>query len=722
MALDPRTPDLSELLAESSWLQRLSRSLVRSDADADDLAQETWLAAVRGGEGVASARGWLARVARRGASRQRRSAERRALHEELATPEVGPLPTPEEAAERLELARALAGALQEVPEPYRRTLYLHYYQGVAPAAIAQAEGAPAGTVRWRLAHGRSLLRGALQRSDGRTWNDWAVALMPLTGWSGVAPVTGAAATLTTILAMKTTLLGALAGALAAGGSWIAADHSAAAGPDRVTDTLGRVVRDATPDADLARPMTAPVTGVTSRTASVTSGVDPDFGVIGHGRITDEAGEPLKRARVQLVASPLESTYAYSDEGGGWSAMELAPGEYEMTVSSPGSLTLRERVTVPEGSAWRRDVTLARAMTLPVRFETANGEAVRPELGAHENFLGVAATTAPPPATMDVGGRIMIRSECGRFNSRSERSTPADLDARYHGELLLTAAPPLHVSLVYRNTVLETRVLSGGEEELVFEIPPLAELGGSVRVRVVDRETGAPITEGVGLGHPSGGVIVRSRIDGDAVVFENVPPGEMEVDRRYGEFEALQHGVEVLPGQEVDLGTIAIGRAEAFRVRTVDEEGNPVDAVPQAVRPDLAAGPLDLDLRIGGSRGPDGTMEVSWLAPGRTLVRAGGRDGLARVGVEVDTRETKDVELVVPKGVRVALDGVELGAEDALLVLDARGVQLTESRSLPFVPLLAPGAHFAVLLRDSREVWRKPFDVGNEERLVSLGGR
>ncbi|MEM9380990.1 MAG: sigma-70 family RNA polymerase sigma factor [Planctomycetota bacterium] len=722
MEADAPNPDLSELLAESSWLGRLSRSLVGNDADADDLAQETWLAALRGGEGAASARGWLARVARRGASRQRRSADRRARHEELGAVEPGPLPSPEEAAARIELARALASALREVPEPYRSTLFLHYYQGVSPAEIARAEGAPDGTVRWRLAHGRSLLRGALQRSDGRTWNDWAVALMPLTGWSGAAPAAGAAATLTTILAMKTTLLGALAGALTAGGAWLAGHPSVAAHPGDATDVGNRVVREAALDAELVRPTVATVAGAGARTASASSRVDPDFGLIGHGRITDEAGEPLERARVRLVASPLDSRSATSDALGGWSAMELAPGEYEMTVSSPGSLAVRERVTIPEGRAWHRDVTLARAMTLPVRFETPEGETVRPLFGARENLLGVAVTSAPPPPKMAVTGRIVIRSECGRFDSRSERATPPDLDARYHGVLHLTAAPPLHVSLVYRNTVLETRVISGGEEDLVFEIPPLAESGGSVRVRVVDRATGAPITEGVGLRHPSGGVVVRSRVEGDSVLFEHVPPGAMEVERAMGEYEALQRGVEVLPGQEVDVGTLAIGRAEEFRVRVVDADGKPVDAAPSAVRPDLAAGPLDLDLRVGGSRGPDGTTEVTWLAPGRTLVRAGGRDGLARVGVEVDTREVKEVELVVPKGVRVALDGAELAPGDAILVLDARGAQVTEARSLPFVPWLAPGKHTAVLLRDGREVLRESFEVGNEERIVSLGGR
>ncbi|MEM9803458.1 MAG: carboxypeptidase regulatory-like domain-containing protein, partial [Planctomycetota bacterium] len=641
----------------------------------------------------------------------------------LAEPDVAELSSPEESAERLELAGALVNALRGLPEVYRRTLFLHYYQGLAPSAIAAAEGASPGTVRWRLAHGRSLLREALQRSDGRTWNDWAVGLTPLTGLGAPAPVAGTAAALTTILAMKTTLLGALVGALTAGGTWLAGDDSSAAEANEasnVTTVVARSGANASPDVAPIVPASSSIGS--GRIAGALPEADPDFGIIGHGRITDESGAPVGRARVQLVASPLHWKTVYSDERGGWTAMGLTSGEYEMNVTSPGSLTHRERVAVPDGRAWSRNIRLAEAMTLPVRFETADGETIRPSFRDNERLLGVAVTIEPPPALMEVRTRILSQSECGRFGSRTERATPPDLDDRYQGVLQLTAAPPLYASLVYRNAVLETRVLSGGEEELVFEVPSLTESNGSVRVRLVDRATCAPITDGVDLDSSQGGLMLSPRVDGAAVVFDAVPPGPVDLGLRSREYEALERGVEVGPGQEVDLGTIALGRPESFRVRTVDERGEPVDALARAVRPELTAGLLDLDLRVVGQRGPDGTMDVSWLAPGRTIVRAGGRDGRARVGVEIDTREVKEVELVVPEGVRVALDGVNLAPGEAIVLFDGRGVPLAHTRSLPYTTLLPSGPHAAALLRDGREVRRTEFEVGDEEQIVSLGGR
>ena len=45
MRSDPLPPEA--LLAHAAWLRRLAEVLTRGDADAEDLVQETWLAALR---------------------------------------------------------------------------------------------------------------------------------------------------------------------------------------------------------------------------------------------------------------------------------------------------------------------------------------------------------------------------------------------------------------------------------------------------------------------------------------------------------------------------------------------------------------------------------------------------------------------------------------------------------------------------------------------------
>ena len=67
------TPELDAetLLRETARLRRLAQILVRDAATADDVAQEAWLAAVRGGAGPARG-SWLTGVVRHLAMRHLR--------------------------------------------------------------------------------------------------------------------------------------------------------------------------------------------------------------------------------------------------------------------------------------------------------------------------------------------------------------------------------------------------------------------------------------------------------------------------------------------------------------------------------------------------------------------------------------------------------------------------------------------------------------------------
>jgi len=47
MSAAPDLIVLDSLLAEREWVRRLARSLVATEADVDDVEQETWLAALR---------------------------------------------------------------------------------------------------------------------------------------------------------------------------------------------------------------------------------------------------------------------------------------------------------------------------------------------------------------------------------------------------------------------------------------------------------------------------------------------------------------------------------------------------------------------------------------------------------------------------------------------------------------------------------------------------
>src|ERR671928_500406 len=91
--------------AHGSWMRALARRLA-SDADADDLAQETWRAAIESPpDGTRPLRPWLAQVLRNTIRTAFRRARRRRTREREAQGLVAPAPGADETLARAELHR-----------------------------------------------------------------------------------------------------------------------------------------------------------------------------------------------------------------------------------------------------------------------------------------------------------------------------------------------------------------------------------------------------------------------------------------------------------------------------------------------------------------------------------------------------------------------------------------------------------------------------------------
>ena len=458
-------------------------------------------------------------------------------------------------------------------------------------------------------------------------------------------------------------------------------------------------------------------------------VDPDLGVLGYGRVAAVDGAGVPDARLELEDDEARLYRASTGPTGGWSLAGFPPGPYELRVERDGFLPHAERVAVPAARDWRRDVRLVPAARLPVRFEDEQGVALAMQgFGDLASTLAVVATREPPGRRLPgVTGRLASRSPFGRFLSRAERETPPDLGPRHQGILALEAAPPLFASAVVRDVVLETRSISGAEEELVFVVDPsaLEAIRATVRVRLVDRDDGTPITEGVVLQHPSGGLRATPRVEEGELVFEGVPPGTLDLETpASGTWERLERAVDVPPGGALDLGTIALGRRAPFRVRIVDEAGAPVaqDVRLVVARPELASAPGDRGQRMGIRIGADGVAEVAHLAPGPTFVAAGGGDGWALVARMVDTRRETDVELVLRRGTPVVLRRAASARPEIVYVLeDAAGFALLGGSWLPRDLFLASGRYLLRGLEGTREVERVPFAVAQERLVVRYGG-
>ncbi|HVS09570.1 MAG TPA: sigma-70 family RNA polymerase sigma factor [Planctomycetota bacterium] len=170
-----------DLLRHQEFVGALARRLVRDPHAAQDLAQETWLTALRRPPRSAeSLRGWLARVVRSPARGERRAGTRREDRERtVARSELDS--SAEQARERLALQQSVVAAVLELREPYRSVVLLRWFEDLPAGEIARRRGVPAGTVRAQLSRALAILRERLDAEHGGDRSAWSVALLALAG-------------------------------------------------------------------------------------------------------------------------------------------------------------------------------------------------------------------------------------------------------------------------------------------------------------------------------------------------------------------------------------------------------------------------------------------------------------------------------------------------------------------------------------------------------------
>jgi RNA polymerase sigma-70 factor (ECF subfamily) len=159
----------------------LARYLLRNAADADDAVQECYLRALRHFDGFRglNIRPWLLAILRNVCRTEyaRRCRHReRSLDDGALDDTVVPLwHEGEDHAEPASIAddqtarmrRLIAG----LPEPFRETLVLREIEELSYRDIAEAIGAPVGTVMSRLARARALLRDAWSAAEQQGGSD-----------------------------------------------------------------------------------------------------------------------------------------------------------------------------------------------------------------------------------------------------------------------------------------------------------------------------------------------------------------------------------------------------------------------------------------------------------------------------------------------------------------------------------------------------------------------
>lgn len=176
----PSQSKIETLLAETAWVRALAARLTGSAEEADDLVQETWVAALRRPPtSDGPVRPWLATVVRNTLRQRYRKGAARRSREEDRAPEEGSVPAPEEWLERLESQELVSRLVRDLPADQREVVLLRYHEGLNSREISTRLGVPAGTVRWRLKAALDDLRARLDREHDGDRAAWVAALAPL---------------------------------------------------------------------------------------------------------------------------------------------------------------------------------------------------------------------------------------------------------------------------------------------------------------------------------------------------------------------------------------------------------------------------------------------------------------------------------------------------------------------------------------------------------------
>ncbi len=313
--IQPPQPDPDVLLSHAHSLRAIARSLLRNEADVEDVVQETWLAALRAQpDDEKRIGGWLATVTRNFSLMRLRARRSRTTHEPHARAPAPP-DSPDTVAEHFEDARILADAVAKLDEPYRQTILLRYFADLTPTEIARQTNVPDGTVRSRLKRGLDQLRAMFAERHG---GDRRAMLLALGGLAGL----GEAGTAGGLLA-KLVIAGAAAGVatvIAVGSlqsSESDADGSRAGSPPNALAAAEQAAGESTP----------PISAI-------------ELPAI-RGTVFAPWGDPAPGATVTLASSDQRLAQTTSDSAGGFafSGIELDPSDnpraLELTARAPG---------------------------------------------------------------------------------------------------------------------------------------------------------------------------------------------------------------------------------------------------------------------------------------------------------------------------------------------------------------------------------------------------
>ena len=625
--------DLESLVRNAHGIRALARSLLRDDAEADDVVQEAYLAALRKPPSDdVPLHAWLVGVVRNLALKRRRTEARIARRQRAAARSEGTAPGTE-VTERAEVHRELMRALMGMAQPYRTTLLLRYFDGLSLKAIAQRLDVPVATVGTHIHRGLAQLRRRLDREKGGR-DRWRLALLPLVGLPQptLVPALGAVAVTTKkTFAVATAVVIAILMML---GLWHM--RAGSAGNDRST---ARASQEAAP-AEVAHEesgLPAPI----------------DFALINrdrdlHGVVVGRSGAPVAGASIETFWFPWRRAMMRFRPGA--EGPELGP---RTTSASDGTFLLRlrrgQRVNLRARASGHGATELAHCQA---------GERVRLVLGESAQ-LDVDVVDEDGRGVSGVTVRLFKGTAIYPVDRMIERAAQSDAGGHCRFEDLpsdcwayLETRDPAYANGLWTRVNLPPG--AAGHARIVLR------RGRVVTGRVIDRRTGEGI-EGAEVG--SGWTIhrpVKTRADGSFDYPGWSSEGVVYMAARARGYERGR--LTVGPRETVEF---ALNRGSDVRGRVVDPSGQPVEGARLSLRARNArsnfvtyqSGVTDAAgafLFEGAGRGAAHTLAVVANGFGRQLIDFDVADEALDLGaIRLGTALRIEGRVVVPDGVERA---------------------------------------------------------------------
>ena len=633
-----RAPSAEQLLSDATWLRRLAQSLA-GEADADDLVQETWIAALRRRPDASrSLRPWLLKVMR-DTFRMRRRASRRREARESAVAETSAAASPDELLDQVRLHRLLAELVLALEEPFRSTLLFRYVDGRTSSDIARQTGVSEGTVRWRIHEALRRLRLQLDEQHGGR-NRWVVAAFAPSGTP--VPVASTAALWAWLALALVVVVGSLLLVLWPNGT----------SRERAPTLDLTVASHATSNAATA---TRKTEDAPTRHARAWWDVD---GVQLHeirGRVITREGRPIVGARVELW---------------GWSHVTSGTAEEDRTTSADGTFSFR-----PRGAAIY-NVTASAPGRAP-RAVRVDPRAPLGEVVPGDVSIVLDDCSATVEGTVDDSGGGPIAGATVRWGLGMMAfggTTVTDERGRYAGCLSEDAVSLTIGADGYEHVRLP--LSSQGKQRIDVVLAP----AGRIRGRLVEERTGTPVVNAqvfVAGGSPGTTVEPRHAISGDDGMFEldGIRAGRVVLHVWSADhFMFDSRELSITAGETLDAVVISLSPAATVRGKVVSH-GAPIAGMSVELSLPTSRGMVE---SLRAVTGEDGSFVAIGVGIGSNLaVRV--RGAVVRSPVTLDTRSGDVSNLVIEVDAPVAVRGDVLRAGRPVAAAKVR-VQTASGRS------------------------------------------